>query len=379
MSATRRVRRVIPHIPEDQIQEILASIERSLRSGMLTAGPLNAEFEAEFARRVGVRHAIAVNSGTAALEIALECIDIREREVIVPTETFVASANSVIRAGGRPVFAEIHPDTLCLDIDDVERRINPKTAAVMLVHMAGLITPELDRLVQLCERHGLALVEDAAHAHGAAIGGRAAGSLGRAGCFSFFPTKVITSAEGGMITTDDDVLATQARSLRNHGANPNGSDYVAVSTNWRLTEPCAAIGVAQLKRLDQVLERRNQIAAQYNRGLAELPGIRPLPTYPDIYHSYWNYLVLLEEGVDRVALASALRDDYGVDVAWPYDPPCHLQPVFQQRLGTRRGDLPQSERLLARHLSLPMHMLLTDEDVEYVIESLRKLLAGSNR
>jgi dTDP-4-amino-4,6-dideoxygalactose transaminase len=295
----RKVVRACPYIPDEDIQAILGLIEQSLRSGTLTMGPLVKDFEAQFAAMVGVKHAIAVSSGTAALQIALRCIGVAGREVIVPTETFVASANSVILAGGKPVFAEINPETLCLDFTDVERRITSKTTAVMIVHMAGLISPNIDYLVKLCERHGLALLEDAAHAHGASFGRRRAGSFGRAGCFSFYPTKVITAGEGGMITTNYDGLASMAGSLRNHGVNPKSDDYVRVSTNWRMPEANAAIGLVQLRRLNDFLDRRNEIAALYDRGLASIAGIRPLPTYPAVRHSYWNYIAMLDERIDR--------------------------------------------------------------------------------
>ena len=369
-----QVVRIRPYFPEEDVHAILDLIEHSLRSGVLTMGPIVNDFEVQFAAMVGVKHAIAVNSGTAALEIALRCIGVAGQEVIVPTETFVASANSVILAGGRPVFAEIHPDTLCLDFSDVERRITSKTAAVMIVYMAGLIPPDIECLLVLCDRYGLALIEDAAHAHGAWLGERRAGSFGRAGCFSFYPTKVITAAEGGMITTDDDDLANMARSLRNHGTNPKGSDYVRVSTNWRMPEPNAAIGLVQLRRLESFIDRRNQIAAHYSQALASIPGIKPLPTYPSVRHSYWNYIAMLDKGVDRLKLANMLREEFGVEIAWPYDPPCHLQPVFRDALGCKPGDFPQSEYILTRHIALPMHVGLSDEDVAYVVDSLRLAL-----
>ncbi len=223
-------------------------------------GPSVEEFEQKFAHMAGVKHAIAVNSGTAALGIVTLCLGVRDREVIVPTETFVASANSVILAGGRPVFAEIHRDTLCLDLADVERRIGPKTAAVMAVHMAGLIQSDINALEEMCRKKNIALIEDAAHAIGASYNGRKAGGLGKAGCFSFYPTKVITTGEGGMITTDDSNISDIARSYRNHGAAPDNSMYERVSTNWRMTEISAVIGLSQLRHLDEFITKRNVIA-----------------------------------------------------------------------------------------------------------------------
>lgn len=366
----RSIQRARPVFSEEDIASALSMIESALRTGQLTMGPLVEAFENRFAQSVGVRHAVAVSSGTAALEVALRCIGIEGREVIVPTETFVASANAVILAGGQPVFAEIDPDTLCLDINDVARRITPRTTGVMLVHMAGLIVPNLEELQDLCRCNDLFLIEDAAHAHGASLNGHRAGSLGRVGCFSFYPTKIITTGEGGMITTNDDELAEKARSYRNHGANPARSDYLRVSTNWRLPEISAALGLVQLNRLEEFLERRNQIAAIYDQALSTIPGIDPLPIYPSVRHSYWNYIALLDGKVDRSRLAKVLGEKFGIPIAWPYDPPCHLQPVFRDALGCQPGDLPQSERILSRHIALPMHAGLSDEDVRHVTESL---------
>ena len=179
-----------------------------------------------------------------------------------------------------------------------------------------------------------------------------------------------------MITTDDEDIARTARSLRNHGANPDGPDYTAVSANMRMAEPLAAIGLVQLDRLEEFVVHRNEIAVRYTNGLRGITGIRPLPNHGGV-HSYWNYLAVLEdERVSRSSLGQRLREKYGVEIAWPYDPPCHLQPVFRRVLGSKPGDLPHSEAILQRHVALPMHSALTSEDAEYVLESLQSALSG---
>src|SRR5260370_9744029 len=226
MQRPRSIVRARPHFAEADIDAALRMIEQCLRSGTLVMGPLVAEFERKFAGFCGAKHAVAVSSGTAALEIGLRCIELRGRQVIVPTQTFVATANAVLLAGGSPVFAEIHPRTLCLDVEDVARRITHNTACILGLHMAGLIQPDLAALRDLCDSRGIFLAEDAAHAHGASLAGHRAGTLGRFGCFSFYPTKIMTTGEGGMLTTADDALADLARSYRNHGANLTGSDYI---------------------------------------------------------------------------------------------------------------------------------------------------------
>jgi dTDP-4-amino-4,6-dideoxygalactose transaminase len=337
-------------------------------------GPLAAELEQTFARMAGVTHAIAVSSGTAALEIGMRCMQLDGREVIVPTETFVASANAVLLAGGRPVFAEVRPETLCLDIDDVARRITPRTAGVLVVHMAGLVQPDIHALRQLCEERGLFLAEDAAHAPGARIDRECAGAFGRFGCFSFYPTKLMTTGEGGMLTTNDAAIDTLARSYRNHGANPQGADYVRVSANFRMSEVTAALGLVQIARLEEFVQRRRELARLYAKHLEGARRLSLPPSDTTGAHVYWNYIVMLAEGTDRAGLAKRLGER-GVPVAWPYDPPCHLQPVFMRELGCQAGDLPLSERALTRHLALPMHVGLTGEDIAYISNALSEALS----
>jgi perosamine synthetase len=369
----RQLVRARPHFSEQEIAEALRMIEKCLRTGSLVMGPLATELEQSFAKKIGVRHAIAVSSGTAALEIGMRCMNVKGREVIVPTETFVASANAVLLAGGRPVFAEVRPDTLCLDVDDVARRITPKTAGVLVVHMAGLIQPDIDALAKLCDERGLFLAEDAAHAPGARMGPRSAGALGKFGCFSFYPTKLITTGEGGMLTTDDDAIDGLVRSYRNHGANSNGADYVRVSANLRMPEISAALGIVQLAHLAEFIEKRCHIASLYAKHLEGTKGLSTIPRPMEGRHVFWNYIVMLAEGIDRAAVAKRLSD-VGVPSAWPYDPPCHLQPVFMKELGSHDGDLPHSERALKRHLALPMHVLLTDDDVSFISNALTEAL-----
>ncbi len=370
----KQVQRNRPYIPDEDIPVILKLIEQSLRSGQLSRGPLVAEFERRFAVIVGVKHAIAVSSGTAALEIVLRCVGVEGKEVILPTETCAACGNAVVLAGGIPIFAEIKPDTLCLDIEDVERRIASRTAAIMMVYMAGLIPPNLEDFLELCSRKGIVFIEDAAHAHGSTFNQRHAGSFGIAGCFSFYATKVITSAEGGMITTNDDALAEKARSLRDHGVNLNGSGYIHISSNWRMSEPCAAIGLVQLERLNEFVDHRNEIANFYTRCLSTMKGIKPFPVFPKIRHSYWHYYAILDEKIDRQSFAHVLAHQFGVQTHWAYDPPCHLQPVFRDRFGYKPGDLPKSERILSHHIGLPMHVGLTMDDAAYVINSVESAL-----
>lgn len=368
-----RVSSSAPFFGEESIREILRDIESTLKGGILTDGTHVHGFEREFAEYVGVKHAVAVNSGTSALEIALRHFRLSGREVVVPTNTFVATPNSVLFAGGKPVFADIREDTLCVDVDDVRRRLSPRTAGVIVVHIAGLVCPQTDELRMLCVDNGLFLLEDAAHAHGAAISGKKAGALGDAGCFSFFPTKVVTTGEGGMITTDDAGLADDARCMRSHGLNSE-REMVMLGHNWRMSEVAAIIGRHQLKRLEEFVLRRNDVARLYEAELAKVKGLSLFRTPAGIRHSYYKYPVRLDDDVDREKIAERLKNEFGVETGTVYDPPCHLHRFYRENFGAREGDLPVSENVLKKVLCLPMHVGMSRETVEYVSDSLESVI-----
>jgi dTDP-4-amino-4,6-dideoxygalactose transaminase len=344
-----------------------------LRSGVLTDGPNVKAFEEEFANYVVVKNAVAVNSGTSALEIALRYYKLKGREVIVPTNTFVATPNSVIFAGGKPVFADIREDTLCIDPADVEKKISSKTAGIIVVHIAGLVCPQIRELHDLCESHDLFLLEDAAHAHGATFDGKKAGSLGDAGCFSFYPTKVMTTGEGGMIATDDKELTEAALCMRTHGQDSNRK-MVMLGHNWRMGEIAAIMGRHQLSSLEAFVRKRNEIAKQYEQLLADIKEIALFKTPPNIRHSYYKYPLKVKGDVNVEKLASTLKNEYGVETGNIYYPPCHLHPFYVKSFGTKMGDLPISESVLKRVVCLPMHAGLGKEDAEYVSNALHRSL-----
>jgi len=344
-----------------------------LRSGVLTDGPNVKAFEEEFANYVGAKHAIAVNSGTSALEIALRYYKLKGREVIVPTNTFVATPNSVIFAGGKPVFADIREDTLCIDPEDVEKKISSKTAGIIVVHIAGLPCPQIRALHELCEDNDLFLLEDAAHAHGATFDGKKAGSLGDAGCFSFYPTKVMTTGEGGIITTDDKELTEAALCMRTHGQDSNRR-MVMLGHNWRMGEIAAIMGRHQLSNLEAFVRKRTEVARQYEQLLADIKEIALFKTPPNIRHSYYKYPLRVKDHIDVEELASTLKNEYGVETGNIYYPPCHLHPFYMKSFGTKMGDLPISESILKRVVCLPMHAGLGKEDAEYVSNALHRSL-----
>lgn len=361
-----------PYFHEEDVPEILERVEAVLRGGRLIFGANTREFEESFRAEVGTGHAVSVNSCTTALEIALRFYDVRGREVIVPTNTFASVVKAVIYAGGVPVLADMDPHTFCLDVDDALSRVTPRTAGVIAVHIAGLIDPQFERLRGLCHERGLFLVEDCSHAHGAALDGRKAGSLADAACFSFYPTKIMTTGTGGMIATDDAGLADFARSLRHHGQGEGLEDIVNLGNDWCMDELSAVLGIFQLRRLGQSVEHRRQLVEWYRQEFAGDAWLT-IPDYPpNVRHAYYKIPVLLEPGIDKGRLRRVLRDEYGIEVGSIYDPPCHLQPVFQQHLGCRRGMFPRAEETLRRQTCLPAHALVSREDVAAAASALRR-------
>jgi dTDP-4-amino-4,6-dideoxygalactose transaminase len=365
-----------PYFPDSDIQEIKGYVEEILKSGMLTLHTYTEKFEKEFARVCGVKHAIAVSSGTAALEILLRCMNLKPGdEVLVPTNTFTATAATVFFAGGRPVLTDINPRTLCVSIEDVERKITDRTKGLIVVHVGGLICPEIGRLKEICEDHGMFLIEDAAHAHGSKIDGRVAGSLGHAGAFSFYPTKVMTTGEGGMITTDDDEIDKKARILRDQGKESFASNaIVELGYNWRITEISAAIGIVQLKRLPEIVKRRNDIAKIYDEAFEEMDNIQPIKTPPNILNNYYKYVALLDNRINRDEVKRKLREKgvyCGGEVYWP---PLHMQPIYRKLLKVRDEDFPNANDACKRMICPPIYTGMSIEDAEYVVEKFKEVL-----
>ena len=365
---TRRIPSTRPFFPQETIGEVLRDIKSVLNSGVLTDGPHVRDLESEFAKYVKVRHGLAVASGTAALEIVLRYFQVKGLEVLVPTNTFVATPNSVLFAGGKPIFVDIREDTLCVDPEDAKGKISTRTAGMIVVHIAGLICPQIRELVELCEDHHMFLLEDCAHAHGGAIDGRMAGSLGDAGCFSMYATKVMTTGEGGIITTDDGCLAELACRMRSHGLD-SGRRMTMLGHNWRMSEIAAILGKSQLKSLEGFVYGRNEIAKRYESMLAETDGVSVFRTPRDVRHSHYKYPVRLGDDIDREKVGGILQEEYGIETGNVYDPPCHLHPFYRESFGTRLGDLPIAERVLKKVMCLPIYVGMTEEDVRYVSEA----------
>ena len=373
MSGVKRVYSASPFFDNENIECILNEIKHTLKSGILTDGPQVQRFERDFAKYVGTKHAVAVNSGTAALEILLRHYNIEGKEVIVPTNTFVATPTSVLFSGGKPVFADMRADTLCIDPKEIERRVTSKTVGVILVHLAGLICPELDIIKKICKDNNLFLIEDAAHAHGAMINGEMAGNLCDGGAFSFYPTKIMTTGQGGMVTTNDPGLAKAAFSMRDHGLDSERIMRM-MGDNWCMSEVTAVLGRYQLANLETFLKKRNKIANLYDTLLEKNEAVTIFKTPSNIRHSYYKYPLRLN-GIDREKLSFALKKEFGVDTGSLYYPPCHLHPWYKQNLGTREGDFPVSEVVLKQVICLPIHPRITRDTVHYVVSSFNACLS----
>ncbi len=361
------------YFPDDDRAEILARIDEALTSGQLTLGPIGAELESAFAKRHGTRHAVAVSSGTSALEIILRSLGVEGREVLVPANTFFATAAAAAHAGARIRFVDCNPRTMAFDLDDVAAQIDPNTAAVVAVHIGGLISPDVPALAALCKDRGVHLVEDAAHAHGSALDDKTAGTFGVAAAFSFYPTKVIAGGEGGIIVTDDDAINDDARIYRDQGKGSFLANFhTRLGANWRMSEPHAAIVLTQLRRLDEFIAARQSLAKRYDAAIEQI-GLRPLEIPANAHCNYYKYVAFLPDGVNRAELKQTLRQRYDIGLSGEvYDTPLHQQPVFEP-LADRA--LPGAEWLCARHICLPLYPTLDERDADYVIESLASELS----
>ena len=369
-------------VDEADIEAVVAV----LRSDWLTTGPIVDEFETAFAKVVGVPHAVAVSSGTAALHAAAFAAGIGPGDEVITTPlTFAATANCARYLGGTVVFADVRPDTLNLDPAKVEACITPRTKAVITVDYAGEPS-DLDELDALASRHGFTLIEDASHALGATYRGRPVGSLARLTTFSLHPVKHITTGEGGLVTTDDPTLASRLRIFRNHGITREHQrredwryEMAELGYNYRLSDIQSALGLSQLERLPEQIVRRREIATQYTRALAALPEIERPVVLADRESAWHLYVVRLRLDGLRVGRAEVFRalraENIGVNVHYipvPWHP-------YYESLGFRRGGWPVAEGAYERILSLPMFPAMTDTDVEDVVLAVNKVLAHFRR
>ena len=358
MESDTETKRTIPIAKPEIGEEEISRVIEVLKSGMLAQGKIVEEFERAFAEYIGVKEAIAVSNGTIALDLALKAVGIKEGdEVIVPAFTFIATANCVLFQHAKPVFADIDEKTMNIDANDVLEKVTDKTKAVIGVHLYGQPF-DVNAISEICEDHNLILIEDAAQAHGAEYDGKKVGSFG-VGCFSFYPTKNMTTGEGGMITTNDTRLAEKLRLLRNHG-DTGKYNHVMLGYNYRMTDFQAVIGVEQLKKLDLFIEKRIKNAEYLSKNLKD-DIVKPF-AMEKVKHVFNQYVVQIER---RDNFIEQLKKA-GIGCAVHYPMAVYEQPLYKE-LGIV-AKCERAERVARRVVSLPVHPSLTAEDLKYIVE-----------
>lgn len=367
----------IPMSSPDITQLEIEAVNEVLRTPFLSIGPKIKAFEAALADYTGARYAVGVNSGTSGLHLAIIAAGIQDGdEVITPSFSFIASANAVLYERGKPVFVDINPLTGNIDPSLIEAAITERTKAIMPVHAFGQ-PADMDPILEIARRHNLRVIEDSCEAIGATYKGRMAGTMGDAAVFAFYPNKQMTTGEGGLIVTNHEDWDTLFRSLRNQGRDVFDAwlNHTRLGYNYRLDEMSAALGLAQVQRLDEILVKRARVAEWYNQRIEAIPGIeKPFITETTTRMSWFVYVVRCQEGVNRNALMSQLEEN-GVP-SRPYFTPIHLQPFYQQQFGWQRGDLPMTERAGDSFLALPFSGVMTESQVDYVCQQLEMGVAA---
>jgi len=361
----------IPMSSPDITDAEVDAIHEVLQTRWLSLGPKIQAFEEALAKYVGARFAVGVSSGTSALHLAVIAAGIGEGdEVITPSFSFIASANCVLYERGKPVFVDIDPLTGNMAPALIEPAITERTRAILVVHAFGQPS-DMDSILAIARKHDLVVIEDACESLGAEYKGRQTGTMGEAATFAFYPNKQMTTGEGGMIVTNNEEWANLFRSLRNQGRDvfDEWLNHTRLGYNYRLDELSAALGWVQLQRLDELLAKREQVAAWYNDRLDEIPGLhKPHIVKTTTRMSWFVYVIRCDDDVDRNALMAALRAR-GVPTR-PYFTPIHLQPFYQERFGFRRGDLPLTEKAGDTFMALPFSSVMTEEQVDYVCQQL---------
>jgi len=360
------VRNFIPIARPVLGEEEVKAVGDVLNSGMLTQGEAVKKFEDSFAKYIGAKNAIAVSNGTVALDLALKALGLEQgSEVISPGFTFIATANSALYQGLRPEFVDVDERTFNIDPNDLAEKITPKTRAVIGVHLYGQPF-DLKEVQQICDDHKLALIEDCAQAHGAEFHGQKVGSFGT-GCFSFYPTKNMTTGEGGIITTQDDSLAEKLRLLRNHG-DTGKYNHVVLGYNYRMTNIQGAIGLVQIKKLDEFIEKRIENAEYLNSHIKAKDITTPYKD-PRVVHVYNQYVVKVEDDFPgtREELMAYLQDK-GIGSAVHYPKPVYRQPIYKE-MGYDQEQCPVAEEVSGQVMSLPVHPALSEDDLKYIAET----------
>ncbi len=370
----------VPLSSPDIVGKDIEAVVEVMNTRFLSIGPKVVEFEKRIGSYAGVRYAVAVNSGTSALHLIIRGLGIGEGDMVITTPfSFIASSNCILFEKGRPLFEDIEKDTLNLDADKVEEKLESmsreelaKVKALLVVDAFGQ-PADWDRFKEIGKKYNLRLIEDSAEALGAEYKGKKAGSLGEAGVFAFYPNKQITTGEGGVLVTDNEELVKLTRSMRNQGRGGSGEwlDHERLGYNYRIDELSAALGCSQMERIEEILDKRERVAKMYYEKLGELDEIQVPYISPYINKMSWFvYVIRLSRGIDRNKVIKFLREN-GVECK-PYFTPIHLQPFYRKMFGFREGDFPITEDVSGRTIALPFFNNLQKEEIEYVTEKLKK-------
>lgn len=347
-----------------EIDKFLVYAKEILQKGALIPGEFNAKLEKLFANFVENKYAVAVNTGTAALEIIFRIFDLKDHEVLVPTNTNYATAEAVIRAGGKVI---LYDSDLFPDFDSIQKRVTEKTKALVIVHIGGYISPAIEHIVNFCKERNILLIEDASHAHGSRIKGKSAGTFGVASAFSMFATKILTTSEGGIIVSNDSKVRDLGLVYRDQGKDTEGIRNIVFGSAWRMSELHAALGVVQMHSAAKYIQRNHEIAQTYKKNLDTTK--LNIPFDKNVSYSGYKFVVLLRTKKDRESLKSFLIENKIKPGKGIYDIPIHLQPALSF---LNNGLYPKSESFAAKHLCLPIWKGMTEEEVDRVISVVNK-------
>ena len=338
----------------------------------LSMGKYSREFEKKFSKFIGTKYAVACNSGTSALELICRSLEISSKEIIVPSNTFIASVNAILNAGCKPIFADCGDD-MCIDLKSIKKKITKKTAAVMVVHIGGIITKDIYKIKKLCNKKKIFLIEDSAQAHGSSLYGKKAGSFGVAGGFSFFSTKVMTTGEGGMVTTNNLKIVKKMRSMREFGKVKKGiyiNHHTSIGYNWKLAEINSLMGLVQLKSIKTFILGRKKIAEVYDSELGNVNNIEIIKPVNKKEHNYFKYIILLKDK-KRERLHKSLIKNFIYPSGYVYEIPLHKQPVFKRN---NKLTLLNTEKYCSNHICLPIFYGMKISQAKYVTSTLKKFL-----
>jgi perosamine synthetase len=374
---SKHIRSSRPFFPKEDIDKIVMDIAQALNEGRLRNGKNLTTFETMIAEYLGIKHSIALDSDSSALETALHYYNVKNKEVVVCTNSFISIPNSVSYAGGKVFFADIRKETISMDPNSLRQSISDNTCGVIVTHIAGFPNPDLKEIKDICSEHDLFLIEDATHAIGATVNDRKVGTFGDSAIFAFTPTKVVTTGEGGMLVTDNTELAEFARKYSYYGSGPGKTNFVNLGRHMMMPEISAILGIHQFKRIEEFIIRRNEIADIYNKAFDEMLDVSRIKCPVGSRSSYYKYPLTLSSKVDKTKFVKSL-ENFKIETGNVFYPPCHQQAVYKVQ-GEEGLVLPVSEKVLAQTVTMPMHVELSNAEVLHVVESVSLTLNALNK